>query len=92
MVGIEQFKPEKRKYAFHGEGASINKVSVEKIRIGFRWQPINAENIEQIVELTVNIATHGKLALVWYIDIHQGWLFLEKGLNITQDLQEEYKI
>lgn len=88
MIRIQQLEPEQGEYALHRERTPIDKVPIEQIWIGLRGQSVDFENVEQIVELTVDVATNGEFALVRHGDVHQRGLLLEQGLHVAEDLEK----
>lgn len=68
MIWIKKLETEQSEYAFDAEGASIDKVSVEQIRIRFRRKPIFIKDVHKIVELTMNVSADGELVLKFDID------------------------
>lgn len=88
MIRIQQLEPKQGEYTLHRERTPIDKVPIEQIWIGLRGQSVDFENIEQIVELTVDVATNGKFTLVRHCDVHQRRLLLEQGFHVAQDLQD----
>lgn len=75
MVGEQQLESEKRENAFDAEGASVDKVSVEQVGIGFRWQSVLLEDVEKIKVLAVDVTTDRELPVVRDLDVHQRRLF-----------------
>lgn len=69
VIWEQQLESEQREYALDTKRASIHKVAVEQIRIRLRWKPVLVKDVHKIVELAVNVATNGKLAIIGYLDI-----------------------
>lgn len=85
MVRVKQLEAKQREDALHRERSPVDKVSVEQVRIGLRWQSVNLENVEQIVKLAVNVTTNGELAIRRHSNVHKRGLLLEQGLHVAQN-------
>lgn len=83
MIRIQKLETEQRKDALDRKGTSIDKISIEQVRILLGWQTVDLENVEEVVKLTVNIATNGEFLIVWNRDIDQSWLGPEVGFDVT---------
>lgn len=70
MVRIQQFESKQRKYTFNRERSSIYKISIEKVRVRLRRQPVDLKDIHQIVILAVNIPADREFLIVWYGDVY----------------------
>ena len=61
MLGQCNFPGQQGQNDLNGEGTSINEVTVEEVRVLLTGHAINIENVEQIVELTMDVTTDGDL-------------------------------
>lgn len=71
VIWKEQLEAEQRENALDAERASVDEVAVEQIRISLRWKTVFLENIQQVVELSVDVAAHCELSVVGYFNIYE---------------------
>ncbi len=65
-VLVEQTEAEECENDLDTKAAAVNKVTIEEIRVGLRWQTIQVKYVQNVVELTMCIATYGYLhAKMW---------------------------
>jgi hypothetical protein len=56
-LGTKGFKGQKNYHDFHRKRASIHKISIKKIRSFLSRKSLLVENVDQVVELTVDVPT-----------------------------------
>lgn len=81
VIRIEELVAEHCENALDGERATIHEITIEQIRIRFRGWSIQFEDVQQIIELAVHIATDREFARRRHIDIHECGLLLEIRLD-----------
>ncbi len=87
VIWKESFPCKKSNYDFYWEWSSVDEVSIKQVSIVLRRIAIEFENVEQIVELTMDISTHCDLLVVRNIDVDKTLIFLE-NLSASEDNHE----
>lgn len=70
VVRVQRLEGEKQQHNLDREGATVDKVAVEKVRVVLRRVTKGVENVEQIVKLTVRVAAHVYVAALGHLKGH----------------------
>mmetsp|Transcript_50289 Transcript_50289/g.141370 ORF Transcript_50289/g.141370 Transcript_50289/m.141370 type:complete len:241 (+) Transcript_50289:74-796(+) len=68
------------------EASSVHEVAVEEVGVLFGGQPVDLEDIQQVVVLPMDVAADRDLRVCWELDLHQCGLVLQHLDHVEDDL------
>mmetsp|Transcript_11238 Transcript_11238/g.21117 ORF Transcript_11238/g.21117 Transcript_11238/m.21117 type:complete len:338 (+) Transcript_11238:982-1995(+) len=84
-VWIQALESEESENDLSTPGASIDKVSIEEVRIGLARHVIQLKNVQKIEELAVDVTAHGELAPFRDVNVHHIGQALEQRQSPEND-------